>query len=247
MLFELNPEKIESVLIIPRGNKRKEIVHVLRVPKGKDWIDYDRSLAVAMEDAPEKNGVRWTDNGMTAACNLWDSICQEVKGYSKGEAPKDWKKRVPPEHKKTTIQQLLLVYPDHSDSESEDCLFLSVGDENTFIRAFRGIEYTALRHTFNSPSPEQRIVFSRITSDSYLIKDREGGPDRVVFPSCLSEIIKIYNALIKEVAGYSIDGKEGLSREEIIKWMDVQHKRAALQVLMRSDKIEVKEKKKGAE
>jgi hypothetical protein len=239
MLFELNPEKIEIGLHVKHGGGSFRVDHQLRRPKEADWINYDKGLSVAIEDAEEKGSVRYMDDSLHAACKFWDAIAIGISGYAE-TIPPNFKDLVPPEHKRAAILTLLLVGPS-LESFGRSGLFLVSDEEIVRLRAERGEKYPDLVHHFKSPTTKQRIEFSRIQSDSYTIKGMKSGKDKVILPSRLAPIIRLYDDLILLAEGYSINGNPVEDRDDVIRFMDAQHKRMAIQLLFAVDEVDIEE------
>lgn len=189
---------------------------------------------------PRAKGVRYIDDSLAAMARLWDALCQSVQGYSaNGEPlPQNFKTLVAPEHKRAAILTLMMVAPEteHLGGES---LFLSSDTESIAIRASREQEFRGLVHRFSSPSPAQRIEYSRLMADSYVIRGRKSGKDKIMFPSRLVGFIRLYDALIDSVTRYSVREVPIAKKEDAVRYMDAQHKRVALQELMKSDQVEI--------
>ncbi len=242
MLFELNPEKIEIGLTIRRGGKPFRVGHELRRPTEKDWIGYDERMSVAFEDADEPGSERVVDDSLGAACWFWDALSKSVTGYS-DQVPENFRSLVAPEHKRAAIAVLTLVAPS-LESPGREGLFLVSDEEVIRLRARRETEFRCLVHRFKPPTPAQRIEFSRLMADSYTIRGRKSGKDKVVLPSRLRGIIELYDELITGTEGYCINGNPANEREDAVRYMDAQHKRVAVQSLFAADEVEIMEPEK---
>lgn len=232
-LFELNPEKIEVGLTVRKLGQPFRVVHELRRPEEDDWLNYDKRLSTAIEDV-EEDGTRIVDNSLEASCLFWDDISLAVQAYGPKDAPlpENFRKLVPPDHKRAAIQQLLNVGASISEAGQIN-LFLSSDEEVVRLRAVREQVFANLVHYFKPPSTNQRIAYDRCLADSYVIRGRKNGKDRVVIPARMKRLIRFYDDLIIRVDGYCVKGNiEFLADvESIRRFMDAKHKEVAVQLL----------------
>lgn len=241
-LFELTPEKIEIRLISVRRGIRSEFVHNLRTPAASEWIEYDRSLHVAIEDVEENGemGIRIRDNQAKAKCDLWDKIAVGIEGYTSA-ALSDFC-LIPPFHKQTSIDHLLAVRSGELQTESDIEHYFDSGSETVCLEGFREHHFPCLIHHFQIPAAKDRIEYQRIHSDSIVVRGMKSGRDKVLLPSRMQSLIALYDRLILSVSGYCIEGQPLTEdKQQIIRHMDAQHKSAAMRDLFGSEILMIKE------
>ncbi len=239
-LFELNPEKIEIALSIARQGKKFRLVHELRAPKEKEWIDYDRALNVVIEDVKQESevGIIVRDNQARAQCDLWDKIRLLAHGYS--AEPSDDCATVPPGHKQAAISCFLNVGPaDVLEEGAEVAEYFAASNGTVVLSAIREDSFPRLVHKFQSPSKDQRLAFQHLHSENVIVRGNRGGGDKVVLPSRMKGILAIYDSLIVGVEGYAIAGRAPRDPEEVVLFMDAQHKVAAVRSYIGSEEIVV--------
>lgn len=236
-LFELNPEKIEIALVSTRAGAKLRLVHELRAPSQDDWIRYDRALNVAVEDVTVdgETGIRINDGAIRAKCDLYDRLAIAVHGYS-AEPMTDWK-LIPPGHKQATIECLLGVYPAEPETVESLAYYFDSGEESVVLMATREEYFPRLVHHFRSATAGQRIEYQRMHADSVIVKGVKTGGDRVLLPSRMKGVCALYDALIADVEGYAVRGVPVHDPKEIARWMDAQHKHAAVKALFGSEHI----------
>jgi hypothetical protein len=233
-LFELNPEWIEIALTITKRGSIRRVAHVLRKPMEDDWIRYDRGLNVAVRDVKiddGQTGTSITNKDAESACELWDALKIGAQGYREGE-------EVSPAQKQIAIDQLLRVWP------APDSAYEGLADEAceiVILQARRGTTHERLLHTFAKPTAAQRIEYRRAMADSLIVPAKEG--QRVILPSRMTRLIKLYDALIQGVDGYQVNGipvpggDANAMRKMLSGFMDAQHKVIAVSVLFTAEQV----------
>jgi len=236
-LFELNPEKIEIVLVSTRAGAKLRLVHELRAPSQEDWIRYDRALNVVVEDVTVdgETGIRINDGAIRAKCDLYDRLVIGVQGYS-AEPVTDWN-LIPTGHKQAATGCLLDVYS--ADPETVESLnyYFDAGEDIVVLSAIREEHFPRLVHHFKSPTADRRMEYQRLHADNMIVKGMRGGGDKVLLPSRMKAVCALYDALIADVEGYAVDSREVHDPKEIVKWMDAQHKHVAIRALFGSETI----------
>jgi len=100
-LQEVEEIKIRRVVVIEGA--RYELVHVFREPTAEDKKEYQRRLNRTEGIGAERRII--LDLGESAEF-LWDACIKKVEGYDV-TGVKDWKDRVPLEHKQWAVDALL--------------------------------------------------------------------------------------------------------------------------------------------
>lgn len=237
ILFELSPKKIEVCLRMKGASGRYELTHYLRPPKLEDWRRYEinlKSTVEASEHSPE--ALQFDSAAMEAAVELYNSLFTEATGYCvTSEGGVVACEQIPAHHKEMVIRALGDVGPEtaqNSDGIDDSITPFALDPDRitvTLQAQARGEDFAGLTHMFSPPTAADRIGYSRVVSQALFVRGSQSL--KTLLPARLPGLVKLYDQLICEVRGYSVQGQEVSERAAIVKHMDPLHKKAAVQAL----------------
>jgi len=238
--FELTPVEVRIPVPFQEAGRKFRVTHIFRPALLKDWLEYENRLHLQVER--EGNAQRWYDDREEASEAIWNEIVIGVEGYLCSHRrtdgaygapatqeimetfPDDWKERVPVDHKVAAISRLARVEP--CQPGEEQLYFFDSTRQTVYLEARRdGLVYSGLVHVLRRPALKEKKNFRRIQSSVLHVRGSRKEQSR--FPSRLKEFTQFYDELILEVDGYTVSGRPA-TREDAVRWMDPQHKRAAV-------------------
>ena len=236
--YELQPGEIRQPLNITAVGRRFTVTHFLRLPALADWIAYDAALGVTAQDVDAGGGelgMVHRDNRTAALGLLWERLIVRVEGYAFAEG--DWKPQVPFTHRLGAVSPRTLVVA-VAPSQSRDPAKREADAETLYTPGFQEVHllaagevYGELVHLFREASAETVIRFNRASAERIFIRGTRKTGAKAIIPSMFREYAGLYDALIQEVRGYTIQDKPPESREQIIAAMDGFHKVVSLKGL----------------
>jgi len=141
----------------------------------------------------------------------------------------EWQERVPREHRRAVANALIDVTrtPD-SGGLAIHPQWEEVKLDAAWSAAADGAleKFTGLVHRFAPPTLAHQRTFKRKSSESVVIGGSRTG--RTIYRARESVLLGLYDELIREVAGYAVNGAALTGSEEIQRWMDGWHKVAAV-------------------
>jgi len=223
--YELKPDEIVQPVIAAGGLR---LTHYLRPPSQADWEAYEAELHVSVDRPPE--GIALHSEELAAANALWQRIVLRVEGY---EPLDDWRERVPLPHRRAAVRPLTQVYSIEPEASGEQAYRLAA--DRIEVELVAGPNYTGLRHIFRPATALEAVEFERVRSAAIWARE---SPGRTVYPAKLAGYVKLYDALILKVEGYTIAGEPCTGREQAVQDMDAMHKQAAVRALFGRDHAE---------
>jgi hypothetical protein len=230
MPIELNQAR--KVVIEDRG-------HIYTLTFGKItsqmWLDYFARITHLTEYQKGKSVTTFDSSGARVA--LVESALVDALGYNTGSEPlisvPEWQKKLPNSHRLAAGNVLTAVVL--AEEESDDAP-LSLGVEHVFLRALWSanedgsmVEVDGLVHRFTTPTAEQQRRYSRDSARSRVTSNSRSS--KTEWLGAQATLMRLYDELIEEVRGYTVDGKEELPRDVIVANMDGYHKVAAAEAL----------------
>jgi hypothetical protein len=214
------------IAIDDRG--RKFSLTVKRIDK-RAWLRYFEGIVNVSENV---NGERVNRFDSSAArLDLVESALIGAEGYTTANgqpvtATEGWQKLLPLAHRLTAGLQLVAV----AELLDPSADAFTLGFEDVYLDAFWGTErFTGLRHRFRTPSGEHQARLSRASSRSVILGGSRRGTTRWL--GAQATLADLYDDLIEEVEGYSVNGTPLSGREQIVAEMDTFHKVAAAELL----------------
>jgi hypothetical protein len=240
------PEKIgDAVLplelsrtIVLKGKDKKFVYHFRRLTQA-DWQAYFGGI---VHQTLVRGGVRETVFEIESAqLELVEKTLKSVEGYGDTSILKDWKLALPLMHRLTVGVMLRDVGLSKTQAESTQLAELvEIRLDATWSANETGrlTLYSGLIHRFRQPSIEQLRRFNFESARVRVEGDSENGA--TVYPARQLVAMKIYDELIDQVEGYSVDGKPLGGADQIAREMDGAHKaEAALALFTQGDPVRV--------
>lgn len=231
--YELQPENIRQPLDFTEAGRRYHVEHIFRVPTLKDWLIYDAALGITLADVRTAEGpaLAHRDNRTAAAGELWDRLAERVEGYAPPQEGQHWKGVVPYLHRVVAATPRAQVFAVPAPSATEDAApaLYSPGLTPVHLIAAGGL-FVPLVHWFRRADAAQVIEFDRLNSERHHIRATGGVGGKAIIPSLLGEYVRLYDALIDSVEGYTVNGSVP-AREQAVHGMDAWHKMVALRAL----------------
>lgn len=215
-----------------KNSKKQTITHTFRRLRQDDWDGYFSRIVIETEE-----GARTVDLN-SAAIWLWDRCVVSTQAIV--DRP-DWKERTPLADRLQAVRLLGEVsvgtVPEGFEPDVEvvslDCLWNAapvapgLPGESNLTGAMA--HHTGLLHRLAFPSAEQMMRYSRETSRSLIVGGSRNRRTR--YPASQRVLLSLYDELISAVDGYSCNGHELKSVENIRANMDATHKVAAVSPL----------------
>jgi len=200
------------------------LIYNLRRITADDWSKY--FAGIVNETIETKAGRERMFEADSALIELVTNTVQSVAGYA--AIPAEWKPALPARPRLAVGRVLRAAAIDRQ----EDGMSLSplqdvrlscswtLGDDGKML------SYSGLVHRFRHPSIGDLKAFNMETARVKVSGSAEYG--RTVYPERQAIAMRLYDQLIEEVDGYSVNGAPLTSKEEIVREMDGAHKAAAM-------------------
>lgn len=217
--------------------KDKRFVYHFRRLSDRDWRKYYHGILSQTENVAGEQ-VR-TFDFRSSLLALVEETLERVEGYTgpggaSVEQLADWKLRLPAGHKQAAGLVLCDVRAD--DAIVRDESVLSDVTEVALSCAWTAnpegymTQFSGLVHRFRHPSIEHLRRFNRESSRARVVGGSRTG--KTIWPGRQELLADLYDQLIAAVDGYSFGAMQLSDQvEEIKRYMDMQHKVAAAQVL----------------
>lgn len=208
-----------------------------------DWLEHERAVRPMFKFLGEE--IETSNRLLRANVALWEKKLLRTEGYPQMAA-------IPMAHRNEAVKGLGLVLAAENQDELPDADAVPVKLE----ALWNGVYFTGLVHLFRRPSLEHEFAFQEAAARSALLSPRVGGQrgrpqgvSEVVSLPQLRALVKLYDELILETAGYQfIEGSDrkismdAASTKKLFHGggMDSLHKSAAVRALFsRSAAVEL--------
>jgi hypothetical protein len=226
--------------IVLQASKSQFVLRCRRITP-EDWEKYFASIVVTSEQQG-KTRINVIDID-SPKISLAEAVLESVEGYkvlgggSIADLP-NWQTRIPLAHRKQLGEVLADARPEPQDDEllihpEAEVVMLSAtwsavttsetGDVGTFAMQ----KFSGLKHVLKTPTQAQHLRYTREASRARIVGGSRNG--KTVYPGANALLAALYDELIIEVEGYSVNGKELADRAAIIREMDMLHKVMAAQ------------------
>ncbi len=161
----------------------------------------------------------------TPGIDLVENKLTRVEGYiGDFQSKPGWQHNIPPCHSLPAWRLLTAVGPSAVREERFNPeAFEAVLDAGWGMETPGAMTvYAGLVHVFKPLTAEQKRRFGRGTSEVRVVGDRKHG--RTIFIPKQPLLLKLYNEMILEVRGYSVNGEKLVGRDAIVAHMDAYHK-----------------------
>jgi hypothetical protein len=204
--------------------------------------DWQAFFAAIVHQTLQRGPVRETVyESETAQIEMVEKTLRAVDGYGDLSGLKDWKKALPLPHRLSVGVVLRNVGESSRPQETAQLADLVTIELDAFWSAGekgKSTLYSGLVHRFRQPSIDELRRFNFETARVRVEGTAENGI--TTYPARQLVAMKIYDELIEEVDGYSVDGKPLVGIENIRREMDGAHKaEAALALFSQGDSVRV--------
>jgi hypothetical protein len=237
------PEAAMLPLDVPRtitlkGAQKTLSYHFRRITAA-DWQAF---FAAIVHQTLQRGPVRETVyESETAQIELVEKALKSVDGYGDLSSLKNWKAALPLTHRLSVGVVLRNVGESSRPRETAQLADLITIELDAFWSAGdkgKATLYSGLVHRFRQPSIAQLRHFNFETARVRVEGTAENGI--TTYPARQLVAMRIYDELIEEVDGYSVDGKPLVGIENIQREMDGAHKaEAALALFSQGDAVRV--------
>ena len=222
--FELNPAEISASISFLDAGRDRPATHFFRPPKTADWLAYDLAINRFAEDQGDTRILCWPTE--SAMVSLWDKLALRTEGYGgfSEQPPENWKSLVPAPHKLPAVKLLAQVFSKETDEDAG--YSFDPSRAQVVLEAGRsGQICSPLRHFLQWPMERQQKDFSALGSRTYIVRGSRTG--KTLIPSTLKELVRLYDELILEVQGYTVNGQVP-TRDQAVQGMDALHKQTVI-------------------
>jgi hypothetical protein len=200
----------------------------------QDWENYFQGI-VSSSHYENRQQVNLTDT-TSAGIDLVHRRVINATGYANDFTARDgWQTKIPPKHANAASVLLRLVglsNSNHEDAIDPERIEVRL-DAAWGIKAEGEMEsFEGLSHFFRPVSAEQQKRYYRATSESRLVGGSRNG--KTIYAAKSPLLLKLYDELIVETAGYSFAGSR-LTTGDAIQQMDGLHKVIAVSALFVGD------------
>jgi hypothetical protein len=238
-LYPIDAQTFEVSFNARPNGKPAIISHKLRKPTMAELVSREQASAVLLIEGNHKDEQVITDEE-SANSALWDKIILEVRGYANNQ---EWKKLEPEEkaavrasHKSIAIRSL---YQGEASIDSDEDAAISLSANQWIVRHTIGAESNenpahVLRHVLREPTESERSKYKKGATKTSFIRGNKKTTTRIA--QDLQSYVDLYNALIQEVQGGSVNGMQWneFSRNQFLMAMDPVWKKLVIQTLMGS-------------
>ena len=200
---------------------------------GKMWRSYFAAIVNKVERVNGQRAETFDSEG--ALLGLYDDAIVNFSGYEIAPEMKNRRDAVPYKHRVAAGMALRSVAAiGTSQSVLSDTVDISLTAFWSADAAGQISEFAGLIHRFRQPNIDQLKRYRMGVARTLTSGDAQNGT--TVYPLPLSVAMSLYDELIEEVEGYSVNGQALTGREAIAQEMDGYHKAvAALQLFKRDD------------
>ena len=224
--IELNKPRV-----IVFDHRKRSYQLTIKVISDKEWLRYFEGIESTSENQ-EGQQVNFFDSSAARVALLERNLIGAA-GYPEGVTDtQNWQQLLPMSHRLSASNALVQV---GKSADAEDDEVFSLGFENVFLDAVWTandagdgmIKFHKLRHQFRTPTAEHQRRFSRDAGRSRIVGGSRTG--KTQWLGGQPTLIKLYDELIENVDGYSVDGASllGAPKDKIVLHMDAYHKVAA--------------------
>lgn len=207
--------------------------HYFRRPEREDYVEFYRLAVTIVEREGNKEHTDPMD--FDALNMLWDRLAIRVTDEQCNPlldpADPNWKSKVPWQHRKGTITQLVRV----KDNRKKIARWSFGADRKTvhlFVPQDGGVYEVS--HHFRVPAVQNDREYRRLLVGSDGIERTPDGVKKVMCVD-IEAYCRIWSELILGVDGYVCDGVPFTEAIELLEQIDAPHKRTALDALFRED------------
>lgn len=168
----------------------------------------------------------------TAGIELLEENLESVEGYAGDFMSRpEWKKKIPPRHAHAVSWALRLVKESQQENDAPlDPERIEVALDAVWSQEIKGAEmnwYVGLKHYFAPATAKDKQDYFRAGGASKVIGGGRNGV--TIHPQRHAVLLRLYDALILEVDGYSVRSEPLKGAEAIRREMDAYHKLQAIQ------------------
>ncbi len=211
---------------------QSKFLHTFVKPGDKDWDEFLQMQPGVIHKKGNKISVQVDDTDSIEW--LWGNFIHSVtypSGLEVLPGDRDWKEKVPYQHRKRAVHQLTSSEP----AEEEFGFAFGSPEKTVALMVPQNGFLFQVNHTFRQPTPEDDRIYQKLKMGTQFFTQTKAGLRKVAVIE-LPGFISLYKSMVIGVEGYSESGS-GLSenRNDWVPKIPAPHKKSALDLLFQDD------------